>query len=151
MIKERTYYSFYNFFCEIAPEPPSKFSTSFSLKMDNYAGTFHIPTWIKSPVFVSTLTSARDWAIRNHILQQNQPLQMYLYHPVSERDKDWCHSALGTILRLPREHLKQNIPVCTTPALLSRRHLTQSVSAMVKALSPNNDLEESVQLLLQIL
>lgn len=98
--------------------------------------------WTKSPVFVSTLTSARDWAIRNHIPQQNQPLEMYLYHQVSRRDKEWCHSGLDAVLRLPREHLEQNIPVCTIPTLLCRGHFAWSVSAMVKALIPNNDLEE---------
>lgn len=151
MIKERKYYSFYNSFCEIVPAPSSKFSASLSLKMDIYAGNFHIPMWMKSPIFVSTLTFARDWAIRNHILQQNQPLQMYLYHPVSGRGKEQCRSGLDTILSLPREHLKQNIPVCTIPAPLSRRHFTLSVSAIVKVLIPNNGLEESVQFLLQIL
>lgn len=83
MRKERKCYSFCNSFCEITAEPSSEFSTSLPLKTELYPGNFHIPIWIKSPVFISTLTSERDQAIGNDILQQNQPLQMYFYHPVS--------------------------------------------------------------------
>jgi len=81
MRKERKCYSLYNSFCEITEEPSSKFSTSLPLKTELYPGNFPIPIWIKSPVFVSTLTSER--AIGNHILQHNQPLQIYFYRPVS--------------------------------------------------------------------
>lgn len=73
MIKERKYYSFYNSFCEIAPEPSSKFSTSLSLKMDIYIGNFHFAIWIKSPVLVSTLTSARGWAIETILSRKTSP------------------------------------------------------------------------------
>lgn len=88
MIKERKYYSFYNSFCEIAPEPSSKFSTSLSLKMDIYIGNFHFAIWIKSPVFVSTLTSARGWAIETILSRKTSPCRCICLAQSQERARN---------------------------------------------------------------
>lgn len=58
------------------------------------------------------------------------------------------HSWFCTTLSLCREYIKQKVPVCTLPALVSIRHVTLSISAVVKALIagliPNNDPEKRV-------
>lgn len=83
MRKERKRYSFDNSFCKITTKPSSKFNTLSPLKMELNTGNFHIPVWMQSPIFIPSLASERDCTIGNHILQQNQPLQMYFYHSVS--------------------------------------------------------------------